>query len=124
MENINGLKCKEVDAIFSHLKILAEKNSDDLLNEIKLFTMFLESEAYVNAGVIPESTISDRMLICSQNASHQIAIGSIAAAIHEIWYVIDYHKPEDELTVVDIVILSILTQMLYDHLIYKNGMVF
>ncbi len=113
MMNVNGLLCKDIDSMLEQLKFLYKNNSIDFKKELKLISDFLESESMVNTNVITENKTSQRMLICAQNASTFILKNSIMEAICEIWDIIDYHNPEDELTVIDIVLLSILLKLLY-----------
>ncbi len=116
MSNVNHLKCSDVDAILKENKTLIMKNDRNSIKEMGVTADFFESEAVVNAGIIKACKISHRMLVCSQNATLLIAKNEFAGAIGEIWDIIDYHEPDEELSVVDIMLLSLLTGMLYNQI--------
>ncbi len=119
--NVNNLRCKDVDKMLHQLKCLAAAKDDGFLNELKLLMGYFESEAVVNIGKSENGDISDRMYICAQNASHHIVRGNVEGAIHEIWDIIDYHDPEDELTTIDIVFISLLLESLYNKIHTEDG---
>lgn len=118
--NVNNLRCEDVDTMFYQLKDLASTKDKKFLDELKLLADYFESGALVNIEKSESGSISPRMYICAQNASHHIVRGNVEAAIHEIWDIIDYHAPEDELTAIDIVLLSLLLELLYRQIHSKD----
>ncbi len=112
--NVNNLRCKDADTMLRQLKDMAVARDEEFLSELKLLKGYFESEAIVNIGKSENGDITDRMYICAQNASHHIVRGNVEGAIHEIWDIIDYHDPEDELTTIDIVFISLLLESLYN----------
>ncbi len=121
--NVNNIKCKDADAMFLQLKSLASAKDEEFLNELQLLTGFFEAEAMVNTGRYENGEISKRMFICAQNATRHIVGGNIVGAIHEIWDIIDYHDQEDELTTVDIVLLSLLLDLLNSQIHNEDGVI-
>ena len=119
--NVNNLKYKDADTMFSQLKSLASAKDEEFLNELQLLTGYYESEAMVNTRRSENGEISQRMFICAQNATRHIVRGDVVGAIHEIWDIIDYHDQEDELTTVDIVLLSLLLDLLNSQIHNEDG---